>query len=34
MRRPVAVIGMKVPVNKVFIEQNTPEPKVKAMIPM
>ena len=24
----------RVPVNKVFIEQNSPEPKVKVMIPM
>ena len=24
----------RVPVNKVFIEQNTPEPKVKVLIPM
>jgi len=24
----------RVPVNKIFIEQNTPEPKVKAFIPM
>jgi len=24
----------RIPVNKIFIEQNTPEPKVKAYIPM
>ena len=24
----------RVPVNKIFIEQNTPEPKVKAYVPM
>ena len=33
-RSVIAVIGNSVPINKIFLEQRSPEPKVKVMIPM
>ena len=34
MKRKACGHWNRVPVNKIFIEQDTPEPKVKAYIPM
>lgn len=34
MRRQTCGHWNRIPVNKVFVEQNSPEPKVKVFIPM
>jgi len=34
MKYPTCGHWNRVPVNKIFIEQNSPEPKVKVLIPM